>query len=1429
MLRRKANLVLSFFLLLPLLGTSQSINEISEKFWEAVKDKNYEVQIRYGPKIVEYFDENEFPVDSTYLDFLFILGNAYYSLDDFENSKLIHIKSIKYCEGYYNSGDFRTLMHKYALVNDLQQLRSYDEVIVLAKTCLEGFDNHLGFENDYSILMQQLISTSYEFKNDLDSAAYYSSSRISRALNLHGEVSDSYVLSIFDLARIKKNQNHFSEAILLYEKCIMLSPLVFNKYHYTYEASLFNIGEIHYQLGEYIKSIELNQECLALQKEIYGEHSINYVKTLNNLANCYSGLGDYSKSLSYNQESFIICKELFGNQHNQTWISMNNIALNHSLIGQWETSKSINLELVYFKRQSLTENSYSYIQSLSNLSVDYSNLSDNDSSFYYSMQCLKLLELNNFHNTELYATVTQNIAFHYLKLGELDQSEFYIQLSLETTKSILGVNSLSYMGSLGVLMSIYERQGKNDMAFEGLNLIHNYKIENYGLESFLYAKSLSIIASFYNQIGYYDKAVDSLQKALPIYIKTLGENHILTLQEMSFLALYLSNQGNLKEALKINLTVLTKRGKFLSLDHNDYVTSLINTASNYSDLRDFQKSKELNIAAINIQEKKLSRLNPYLYATALSNYGSLLLEIGKTDSSLFFLNKSLQFTSQNIGVKSEDYIIKLNNIGNFYQTTSNLSLAKSYFDSAYTIAVQLFGADHPRTIQCYENLASTFAELGNYSKAIEIEYDCLERIINRLGDENLEFAFGLHQLAYYYSKMEIDTAAREMNQLAYEIRKEILGPKHPETILSASNLAQDYSNLKDFDNALKILKQVLASQIEIEGEGSLKTKLTYNNVGMLYFDLEDYNRALEYLKNAYEEGDDFKNVGVVLVNTSYVYESLDDMPNAIYYQEKAVDYYLKDYLKNQLFLSESQKLKYKIKLDYFVNYLIYLNNKDNFSGMDYSWYHYYINSKNLVNIKNKLENLDVSDSEKQNIRSIHDKINNLRAEIIRISEMNEKSSLSDIEIELEKIEITYSSLIGGKATNLINTKSIQSELQENQSIFIDIIPFRDTLQTQNAYMAVIVEKNSVSSVKMESFTNLANDIESQYVKETSDPLSITDLKSGIFYDNIWKPIANKIGDVKTIYISLAGVYNNINLNTIYNPETEKYLIEEKDIRIVNSARDFVLSMEDEKDKYTNNTASLFGYPNFDGNNTVSTDTLDLFASSRNLNSFWLDSLTRGGMKANPLPATKTEVENISSALKSKGWHVTSFLEDNASETNIKKQQSPRILHVATHGYFFEDIPMEKDNNHFLGMNREQVVEDPMLRSGLLFTGANKTLKGELTNGENGLLSAAEASLLDLRETELVVLSACETGKGEITISEGIFGLRKAFSDAGAQNIIMSLWKVDDKVTQEFMTRFYEIWLNDKTTIREAFNKTQLEIMAKYPQPYYWGAFVLIGD
>ena len=140
-------------------------------------------------------------------------------------------------------------------------------------------------------------------------------------------------------------------------------------------------------------------------------------------------------------------------------------------------------------------------------------------------------------------------------------------------------------------------------------------------------------------------------------------------------------------------------------------------------------------------------------------------------------------------------------------------------------------------------------------------------------------------------------------------------------------------------------------------------------------------------------------------------------------------------------------------------------------------------------------------------------------------------------------------------------------------------------------------------------------------------------------------------------------------------------------------------------------------------------------------------------------------------------------------------------------------------------------KNPLMRSGLLFSGAQNTIRGENLVGENGVLTSLEAKDLDLTNTELVVLSACETGVGDFVSGEGVYGLQRSILEAGAENVIMSLWKVDDKATQLLMTNFYTNWLEKGLTKREALKQAQITIKNTdgYSSPYYWGAFVLIGN
>jgi CHAT domain-containing protein len=234
-------------------------------------------------------------------------------------------------------------------------------------------------------------------------------------------------------------------------------------------------------------------------------------------------------------------------------------------------------------------------------------------------------------------------------------------------------------------------------------------------------------------------------------------------------------------------------------------------------------------------------------------------------------------------------------------------------------------------------------------------------------------------------------------------------------------------------------------------------------------------------------------------------------------------------------------------------------------------------------------------------------------------------------------------------------------------------------------------------------------------------------------------------------------------------------------------------------------------------------------------------LKRSAYRFDRLPGSRSEGERIASMLGVSPW-----LDAAALEGRLKSAcRSPRILHLATHGFFLPDRPSDLDpEGRGLEFNFRDssgarnamarltgpMMENPMLRSGLALAGANTWLKAGKPpeEAEDGLLTAEDVSGLDLLATELVVHSACETGLGQVHVGEGVFGLRRAFVLAGANTLVMSLWKVPDEPTRELMESFYTRLMAGEGR-SEALREAQLAMKAKYPDPFYWGAFVCQGD
>jgi CHAT domain-containing protein len=298
------------------------------------------------------------------------------------------------------------------------------------------------------------------------------------------------------------------------------------------------------------------------------------------------------------------------------------------------------------------------------------------------------------------------------------------------------------------------------------------------------------------------------------------------------------------------------------------------------------------------------------------------------------------------------------------------------------------------------------------------------------------------------------------------------------------------------------------------------------------------------------------------------------------------------------------------------------------------------------------------------------------------------------------------------------------------------------------------------------------------------------------YEQYWSKLELHLVGKKVVYVSPDGAYNQINLNTLKKPGSD-YLINKHDIITLGNSKDLI-AIKAKKPKALKKNATLVGFPDY-GKGDIA-----------------------------PLPATKVEVDAIAKILKASGYQVTAFSQKSATETNLKAAKAPLVMHIATHGYFLRDV--DKGGSAF-GVNIENANDNPLLRSGILLADASSTVSGtrmpNLVSNDNGVLTAYEAMNLNLEGTDLIVLSACETGLGDVRAGEGVYGLQRAFLVAGADALIMSLWKVDDSATQQLMTNFYANWIKLGNK-QKAFKQAQLQLMMKYKEPYYWGAFVMIG-
>ncbi|HOY07995.1 MAG TPA: CHAT domain-containing protein [Saprospiraceae bacterium] len=400
---------------------------------------------------------------------------------------------------------------------------------------------------------------------------------------------------------------------------------------------------------------------------------------------------------------------------------------------------------------------------------------------------------------------------------------------------------------------------------------------------------------------------------------------------------------------------------------------------------------------------------------------------------------------------------------------------------------------------------------------------------------------------------------------------------------------------------------------------------------------------------------------------------------------------------------------------------------------------------------------------------------------------------------------------------IVTAAYISAALQPGEAA-VDVLQFRRIDQFE--YSDSIVYAFSIirpGTARPEIvFLPNGNELESFVMGQYQNEISRKKDISPIIYEKMWAPVAAHLEGIRTVYFSPDGIFHKINLNTLRKPDGS-YMLDQISVIQLTNLR-YIYRRSEMASGREPGTAVFFGNPAFKKNGAPADNAASAAVVYRDL------ALEAGGdLQLTPLPGSEREVKSIAKKLTGKNWQTSVFSGASASEDTLKQVKSPKVLHIATHGYFLN--PEAKPNAAPFAGSR--TGKNPALRSMLFFAGAEDAIAGKNTGRNDGILTAFEAAVLHLDGTELVVLSACNTGLGKIQNGEGVYGLQRAFRIAGARSLIMSLWEVEDAATALLMNAFYENWTSGMPK-PEAFRKAQLTLKKKYPQPFYWGSFILVN-
>ncbi|MEI6946941.1 CHAT domain-containing tetratricopeptide repeat protein [Paraflavisolibacter sp. H34] len=953
---------------------------------------------------------------------------------------------------------------------------------------------------------------------------------------------------------------------------------------------------------------------------------------------------------------------------------------------------------------------------------------------------------------------------------------------------------LDYGLSLGYLAALYAEANQPEKALPLARQAQVIVKRAAGEEHADYAKILLILGHCYKGMRNFDTALLCYHQTLALRKRLLSDSHPDYSGSLHALGLLYMKMGQYGKALPVLQQALASCQHSLGCLHANFATILKDLANVYKSAGQFDKALPLYLQALALHKKALGETHPE-YIINLYKVSLLYVDLGQYEKALPLLQQALAVCRKTLGEEDSNYANILKSLGLVYQEMGQLDKALQYNQQSLVIRKKVLGSNHPSYGTILKSLAGVYKDMRQYDKALPLMQEAVENSRRSLGEDHPGYGRMVKHLASLYTDMGHYDKALPLYQQVLTIYRKTYGEEHPYAA-SLSSLANLYMKQGRYDLAKPLFEQALAITRKALGENSPGYALTLKNLALLYTLV---NRSREAAALFHQVSD------ITLQHLHQTYTALSEQEKMALLNKEANQFcYLpsllyKGRLKDPTLLQRvyAQELALKgMVLEDQQQVLHAIRKSGDTAALQlfeqWQFHKSFIGGQLLLPKSERDPYLDrlqeeANELEQQLSRRAVSFRQLQRSQAITAAEIAQKLQPAEAAVEFLRFR-----LFNRKFTDSVIYAALVLLPGDSTARFVPLFEERQLLRVLQP------------SLKAKSALAQYAAIRKLYDKSAGTaphPL----------YQLVWKPLEPYLAGARTVYYAPAGLLHRVAFQAL-RPDATHALVDRYQLRQVLSTRAVVLPAAPAQKPLS---VALWGNINY--------NTGAVAAAGRP------GADTRAGDWV-LLSGAKKELDGLDKLLQRAGVPTTTDSGTAATEETFKalSGRSPQVLHLATHGFFLPvaEAKAEEEDAQDAGPGLTE-QQNPMFRSGLVLAGANQAWQGKPTpaGAEDGILTAYEIAQMDLSNTDVVVLSACETALGEVQGNEGVIGLQRAFKLAGVQQLVMSLWRVPDQETTELMTLFYRHWLGGKSA-REALRLAQLKMKEKYP-PYYWAGFVLV--